>query len=75
MTNEDHIEIIHVWLFVVTMAVLFMWASNEDFKDAVRSADQYCRSVALWEEDTQAGVSVYDRRGHPNFDRVNCESA
>ena len=72
MTNKDHIEIIHIWLFVVTMAVLFMWASNEDYKDAIRGAEQYCKSVAEWQADAQAGVNPHDRRGHPNFDRVNC---
>jgi hypothetical protein len=72
MNNKDHIEIIHVWLFAVTMAVLFMWASNEDYKDAVRGQADYCQAVAQWEADAQAGVGPHDRKGHPDFERLEC---
>ena len=33
----------------------------------------YCQLVTMWEADKARGVDVYDRKGHPNFNRLECK--
>lgn len=37
--------------------------------------ESYCELVAMWEADRARGIDVYDRAGHPNFNRVECDAA
>ena len=44
-----------------------------DKADDAAQHDSYCQLVAMWEADKARGVDAYDRKGHPNFNRLECE--
>lgn len=41
--------------------------------DDAAQHDNYCELVTMWEADKARGVDVYDRKGHPNFNRLECK--
>ena len=45
-----------------------------DRKDVEAQVSEYCELVAMWEADEAKGKDVYDRDGHPNYNRVDCDA-
>ena len=62
-------EVIGVIALVLAALVVF----DEPTERSER--ESYCELVAMWEADRARGVDVYDRDGHPNFNRVECDAA
>lgn len=57
-------------LSIVTLAVLlFIKPSNTD----THPHSSYCSSVMDWKEDRDKGINEFDRRGHLNYKKINCE--
>ena len=61
-------EVIGVIALVLAALVVF----DEPTERAER--ESYCELVAMWEADRARGVDAYDRAGHPNFNRVECDA-
>lgn len=63
-----------VALFVVgTCLVTLSWLNASDEATEQKHMEMYCAHVAAWELDRGMGIDPYDRKGHPNFNRVDCE--
>lgn len=67
---------------LVTVVALFVFGACLVTLSLLNKADEateqqrmkmYCDHVAAWELDRDTGVDPYDRKGHPNFNRVDCE--
>ena len=49
-----------------------LWLNNADEATEQKRMEMYCDHVAAWELDRDMGIGPYDRKGHPNFNRVDC---
>ena len=75
MTNTIFDKLVTVVaLFVVGACfVTLSWLNNADEATEQQRMEMYCDHVAAWELDRDMGIDPYDRKGHPNFNRVDCE--
>ena len=70
MKQENIIYFCMTLTLAALAGTLFNISGKESEQDRWRS---YCQSVLAWEADRVRGVDVYDRKGHPNFNQVECE--
>lgn len=62
---------------LLATALVLLWVMLENIKaqDELyeqRKAIQYCLDVDAWEDDEAAGIPDYDRAGHPNYEKREC---
>ena len=76
MTNTIFDKLVTIVALVVfgTCLVTLSWLnkSDEEYEQRKKLLD-YCYAVTVWELDRDMGIDPYDRKGHPNFNRVDCE--
>lgn len=74
MTNTISNKLVTVVVMLVVGAYLTMlsWLHASDEATEQQRMKMYCDHVAAWELDRDMGIDPYDRRGHPNFNRVDC---
>lgn len=75
MTNAIFDKLVTVVTLIVFGACLvaLSWFSKSDEVYEQRKLLDYCYAVTVWELDRDMGIDPYDRKGHPNFNRVDCE--
>ena len=56
------------------LATLLSWLNKADEATEQKRMEMYCAHVAAWELDRDMGIDPYDRKGHPNFNRVDCDA-
>ena len=62
-----------VALFVVGACLATLsWLNKADEATEQQHIKMYCAHVAAWELDRDMGIDPYDRKGHPNFNQVDC---
>lgn len=60
---------------VCACLVTLSWLNKADEATEQQRMKMYCDNVAAWELDRDMGIDPYDRKGHPNFNRVDCDAA
>lgn len=75
MTNTIFDKLVTVVaLFVFgTCLVTLSWLNKSDEEHEQRKLLDYCYAVTVWELDRDMGIDPYNRKGHPNFNRVDCD--
>lgn len=75
MTNAIFDKLVTVVTLIVIGACLvaLSWLSKSDEATEQKRMKMYCDNVAAWELDRDMGIDPYDRKGHPNFNRADCE--
>ena len=65
--------LVGAFLYIVILAFISVLV-DEDYKEVeLREAQHYCAMVAMWEADKADGKDVYNRNGHPPYDRnIDC---
>ena len=66
----------HIIYFCITLTFVALAGTLLNISNKVSAEDHwrsYCQSVLAWEADRVRGVDVYDRKGHPNFNQVECD--
>lgn len=75
MTNTifDKLVTVVALLVVGACLVTLSWLNKADEATEQQRMKMYCDHVAAWELDRDMGIDPYDRKGHPNFNRVDCD--
>lgn len=65
--------LVGAFLYIAILALISVFV-DEDYKEVeLREAQHYCEMVAMWEAGKAAGKDVYNRDGHPPYDRsIDC---
>lgn len=75
MTNSifDKLVTVVVLAVIGISLVTLSWIAKEDAAYEELELIDYCYNVSVWEADQKVGIGEFDRRGHPNFNRIDCE--
>ena len=68
MKTKEIITTAIILIMTVTMTVAVVSGKS----DHELERQQYCHMVNLWEYDQAQGVEPFERRGHPNYNEVQC---
>ena len=59
---------------IAVCIVMLSVVSSMSLEDENLEKQAYCLNVELWELDQSRGVAPTDRKGHPNFNKLDCKA-